>query len=378
MGKVLNWSAALRDKPYKNPRGTYQGILADLPRDTRVTVVGKEQGWLRIDVTRDGRLLKGYVSQELIGYVSPKLAVAPRKLAQYQAALAANDWLDAATLLNGFKDTDVLVLLKKLSAPQLAQMKQGAIRGLLIPLRVAQPIELLNPFASIVGSKLARAHQQLEALRVQFQATVISREQWGARPPDKSKGWDEYPKNASLPLYRIVVHHTAEPQHQTARQLQDKEMDDAGYSDMPYHFVITGNGKIHEGREMDVVGAHAGLIKGNKDIKKDPDYGSIGIVLTGDFESRIQNGWSPDTPTNAQLTSLQLLVNHLVQQYQLDPANILKHRDVERGGKVTVCPGGKLASHVDLIRTRTQKTVKELAEAEAQLAAAEQEAAKLK
>lgn len=377
VGRVLPWSAALRDRPYRTAR-SYQGILADLPRGTLVTVTGREGGWLRIEVTPGNGLLRGYVSQELIGYVAPGLSAPPQRVTRYRTAVALQDWLQAARLLNELRDADVLTLLRELSAPQLAQLKQGALRAPRVLQRVTQPIDRLNPSAGTLGGRLAQAHRRLDTLRARFQITVIPRASWGARAPDKSKGWDEYPQNAPLPLQRIVVHHTAEPQRQTARQLQDKEMDTAGYSDMPYHFVITGDGRIHEGREIGVVGAHAGLIPGNTDIRRDPDYGSIGIVVTGDFESRIQNAWRPDTPTAGQLESLQLLVNHLVQNYRLDPARILKHRDVDRGGNATVCPGGRLAPHVDAIRARTQATLEELAAAEAQLAAADREAARLR
>ena len=41
-------------------------------------------------------------------------------------------------------------------------------------------------------------------------------------------------------------------------ELQDYEMDSIRYSDMPYQFIVTADGKIYEGREMKSVGAHAG------------------------------------------------------------------------------------------------------------------------
>jgi len=379
VGRIVPWSAALRDKPYPNPRGSYQGILADIPRDCRLTVIRGEGAWLCVEVLLRGKTLKGYVSAELIEYVAPQLDATPEKLAQYRTAKAGRDWPGAAKLLNDFKTADVLVLLKELSATDLAYMKLGALRAMpTLHLRITTPIDSLNPFAGAVGTKLAASHQKLDAAQERFHVDVVSRKDWGARAPIKSRGWDEYPKNAPLPLYRIVVHHTADPLNQTVKQLQDKEMDDAKYSDMPYHFVITSDGKVNEGRAIDVVGAHAGLIEGNKDIKKDPDYGSIGIVLTGDFEKRAKNYWTPDKPTAHQLASLQRLLNHLVQKYNIDPANILKHREVSRGGAETVCPGAILIPHVDGCKLTVQVALKVLAAAEQELEAAEAEAAKLK
>ncbi|WP_257461534.1 LysM peptidoglycan-binding domain-containing protein [Archangium lipolyticum] len=70
IGKILPWSVALRREPRRNSRAPYQGILADLPRDTRVTVVGHQGGWLRVETLFRGRKFAGYVSQELVEYVS--------------------------------------------------------------------------------------------------------------------------------------------------------------------------------------------------------------------------------------------------------------------------------------------------------------------
>src|SRR5690606_9795954 len=129
-------------------------------------------------------------------------------------------------------------------------------------------ITRLNQAAFTAGLQLWSAQKDFELEQAKFHVDVISREAWGALAPDKSKGWDEYPKNAPLPLTRIIVHHTADPLEQTVKELESKELK-AGYADMPYHFVITKDGKIYEGRPMDVVGAHAGEFKNNKDIKKD-------------------------------------------------------------------------------------------------------------
>jgi hypothetical protein len=265
-----------------------------------------------------------------------------------------------------------------LSPSELAFMMQGAL--LSMPgshMRVSALITRVKPFAGAIGFRLAAAQKNLDAARARFQVDIVPRADWGARPPDKSKGWDEYPKNAPLPLNRIVVHHTADPLKQTARELQDKEMK-GPYADMPYHFVITANGTIHEGRPIDVVGAHAGELAGNTDITKDPDYGSIGIVVTGDFESRVENLWRPDKPTEQQLESLQRLINHLVLKYGINPANVLKHSEVKRSGKPKVCPGQHLSPHVDASKPEAQRALNALVDAEALLDAISKEASRLK
>lgn len=347
-------------------------------------VIGREGGWLRVEVSLGGGVRNGYVSRELIAPApvatarSPSKGAASRQATPYELALAAKDWCAAAKLLNDLPEADRLGRLMVLSPSELAYMMQGAL--LSMPgshMRVSALITRVNPFAGAIGVRLAAAQKNLDEVRARLQVEVIPRSDWGARPPDKSKGWDEYPKNAPLPLTRIVVHHTADPLKQTARELQDKEMK-AGYADMPYHFVITADGQIHEGRAIDVVGAHAGEFKDNKDITKDPDYGSIGIVVTGDFESRVENLWRPDKPTAQQLESLQRLINHLVWKYGISPANVLKHSEVKRDGKPKVCPGENLSPHVDASRLEAQRALKALADAEALLTAIGKEALLLK
>ena len=60
------YNAALRTAPAKDPDDPHANTLADLPKGTRVTVTGKEHGWLKVDLELDGRALSGYVSHELV------------------------------------------------------------------------------------------------------------------------------------------------------------------------------------------------------------------------------------------------------------------------------------------------------------------------
>jgi len=82
-GKILPTSAALRSQPHKSARSPYQGIVADLPRGTEVTVICREGGWLQVEVRSGNRTLKGYVSRELVGRqeqpsAGPQASSAPR------------------------------------------------------------------------------------------------------------------------------------------------------------------------------------------------------------------------------------------------------------------------------------------------------------
>ena len=82
IGTIIPWSADLRAKPEKSPGDPHRDTLADLPRGSEVRVVANTGGWLRVEVSVDGKMLEGYVSQDLVRYASavelPPLVVTAR------------------------------------------------------------------------------------------------------------------------------------------------------------------------------------------------------------------------------------------------------------------------------------------------------------
>lgn len=68
---------------------------------------------------------------------------------------------------------------------------------------------------------------------------------------------------------KAVIHHTASPDWSVER-IRKIHMEERGWSDVGYHFVIRKDGSIEHGRSLDKKGAHA---KGRN--------GRVGIVLTG-------------------------------------------------------------------------------------------------
>ena len=78
LGKIENtWTASLRSAPTKAADDPHGNTLVDLPKGTDVTVIGHKGGWMHVQVEIDGRALTGYVSTELITYVSPSAFVVP-------------------------------------------------------------------------------------------------------------------------------------------------------------------------------------------------------------------------------------------------------------------------------------------------------------
>jgi hypothetical protein len=218
--------------------------------------------------------------------------------------------------------------------------------------------------------------------------TVTGRVTWGAGPPDftplpsgeervyqfhatpqgasKAAGADveiytsANPSNEHQPLGSgvlrwITIHHTtddAQNGYATATALQQKHQiegieDQGPAADIGYHFIIDANGAIYEGRPLGIKGSHVGFWNG----------GHIGIVVAGDFEPRAANGFSPDTPTQAALNSLDTLVDVLAWRFNINSVWSHIKRKEHLKTEETECPGENLIPHVhDNIRPKYPDT----------------------
>ncbi|WP_435586074.1 peptidoglycan recognition protein family protein [Micromonospora aurantiaca (nom. illeg.)] len=80
---------------------------------------------------------------------------------------------------------------------------------------------------------------------------IISRAEWGARPPES---------RSTVPWSKRTVfmgHYSAASATQTPRQIQDYHMRVKGWSDIGYNFLINSiSGVIYEGRGWTTLGAH--------------------------------------------------------------------------------------------------------------------------
>ena len=166
--------------------------------------------------------------------------------------------------------------------------------------------------------------------------TIISRTEWGARPlsltaPEEFGAFDAqtnpegvltYSDDLNAVLNTIVVHHSAFS-HTGPAEIQGLHIDRRGFADVAYHYMIDSDGIIFEGREINIRGAH---VQGF-------NTGSVGIVLLGNFND--------DDPNEAQLTSLQALVDYL--RYTYDIRYLAGHKDYpDQSPDGTECPGANL------------------------------------
>ncbi len=163
---------------------------------------------------------------------------------------------------------------------------------------------------------------------------IIPRAEWGAVEPNldapgerfpydsvtNPEGWLIYDRPLVDILNTVVVHHSAYLEDNDPLGAQRLHMEQYGFADVGYHFMLDRDGRIYQGRSLLVRGAHtAGF-----------NTGTVGICLLGHFDVY----W----PSHAQLSNLQGLLCFLLDQYPL--THLAGHQDFQPGQ--TACPGRHL------------------------------------
>lgn len=96
--------------------------------------------------------------------------------------------------------------------------------------------------------------------------------------------------------------------HDNYGTIRKWHVEENGWSDVGYHFLILKSGEIAQCRPVEKSGAHCKGFNGS----------SIGICLTGKEEF-----------SEAQFKSLKKLVQRLKEKYDLNEYDILGHRDLD-------------------------------------------------
>ena len=123
-------------------------------------------------------------------------------------------------------------------------------------------------------------------------------------------------KKSRRTIREIIIHCSATPEgrNYTVEDIRRWHRQQ-GWSDIGYHYVIYRDGTIHEGRHVDIAGAHC----------LNHNAHSIGICYIGGCAS---NGKTPkDTRTLTQRAALLSLLNELRQLYP--NAKIYGHHDFD-------------------------------------------------
>ena len=133
------------------------------------------------------------------------------------------------------------------------------------------------------------------------------------------KTWEKLPKmgiglqRSKRFINKIIVHCTATPEGRVETVESIRNMHKSqGWADIGYHYVVYLDGSIHNGRNVDIIGAHCYGYNAN----------SIGVVYVGGCDKKMK---SKDTRTDKQKESLVKLLKDLRKLYPT--AKIYGHKD---------------------------------------------------
>ena len=153
--------------------------------------------------------------------------------------------------------------------------------------------------------------------------TVVSRAQWGARPPNGSFSTNFNPT-------KIVIHHTAGSKGgaSTVKGIQAYHQNDCGWTDIGYHFLVNHEGTVFEGRPENVQGAH---------VAGANSY-CLGISAMGHYSK-----YQCDKPC---WDSIVRLTAYACSKYRIHPSNIIGHQNMANKD----CPGKYIYSRMNELR----------------------------
>jgi hypothetical protein len=135
----------------------------------------------------------------------------------------------------------------------------------------------------------------------------------------------------------ITIHHegshvrTLTDLHQTAElleRLRRYQVNQLGWADIGYHYVIDRAGRVWTARSPEWQGAHV----------RNNNPNNLGVMVLGNFERQ--------SPTEAQLTALPRVVGRLRREHGVPRAHVKTHRE----WVVTACPGRNLQPRVESMR----------------------------
>ncbi len=154
--------------------------------------------------------------------------------------------------------------------------------------------------------------------------TINPRSAWDASQPVEPRLVPH-----SGPLRYLTVHHAGDQSGVTGperfRSWQAFHIDDRGWGDLAYHFIIGIDGTVYAARDI--------AYRGDTATTYDPDTHFL-VVVEGNFDS--------GAPTESQLERLPVLLAWAAASFAIPTGGIGGHLDYA----VTTCPGAELYPYV--------------------------------
>lgn len=197
---------------------------------------------------------------------------------------------------------------------------------------------------AVMSLAVAACGQQPAGKIVPDGIRYVTRAEWEANPP-------VLPMRAHVPV-RLTIHHTGTPSAasrtiesklvglQRFSQRQDSLADGRlkpAWPDVPYHYYVSVDGAVAEGREWQYVG--------DSNTPYDPT-GHLLLVVEGNFER--------ETVSAAQMRTLEALIPALARHFRIAPAALASHRDYAE----TLCPGRALYAELPRFRRLIEKAAR--------------------
>ena len=161
---------------------------------------------------------------------------------------------------------------------------------------------------------------------------------------DKTLLW---PRQYAQDVKMLVIHHTASTREiddpmQAIKNIHEYHANGKNWGDIGYHYIISPDGKIFEGRA-----GGAGVIGGHSyNVNKV----SIGVALMGNYQV--------DQVPSETMRSLAMLLEKLSNAYDLDPLGKVTYKDQtfdvingHRDSGRTLCPGENLYQRIPELRS---------------------------
>lgn len=160
---------------------------------------------------------------------------------------------------------------------------------------------------------------------------AIPRSRWTRSGPIPSK------VNPMNGVSRITVHHEGwkpvwfTDQASTAarlEQIRSTHVNNRGWGDVGYHYIIDRAGRLWQGRDVRYQGAH---VSGHNEH-------NLGVMVLGNFEEQ--------SPSDAQIQTLISTLRTLMHTYRVPKSRVYTHREL----MPTACPGRNLQPRMVAIR----------------------------